>query len=123
MAPAPRTAYHHFEEKTKGSLEPGKLADFAILSKDPTAVEPTTIADSKVTETIKEGVTVFRLTAEEERKAELMLHPGSDGRDVFASKSGITAGWETFLGAGTRTPRRWMRRTLAIRPFRSDGRR
>jgi hypothetical protein len=77
-------AYHHFEEKTKGSPEPGKLADFAILSKDPTAVEPTTIADIKATETIKEGVTVFRLTAEEERKAELMLHPGRDGLDVFA---------------------------------------
>ena len=77
-------AYHHFEEATKGSLEPGKLADFAVLSKDPTAVEPTTIADLKVTETIKEGVTVFRLTAEEERKAERMLHPGRDGRDVFA---------------------------------------
>ena len=54
-------AYHHFEEATKGSLEPGKLADFAILSKDPTAVEPTTIADIKVTETVKEGKTIFRL--------------------------------------------------------------
>ena len=54
-------AYHHFEEKTKGSLVPGKLADFAILSKDPTAVEPTTIADIKVTETVKEGKTIFRL--------------------------------------------------------------
>jgi predicted amidohydrolase YtcJ len=54
-------AYHHFEEKTKGSLEPGKLADFAILSKDPTAVEPTTIADIKVTETVKEGKTIFKL--------------------------------------------------------------
>jgi len=54
-------AYHHFEEKTKGSLERGKLADFAILSKDPTAVEPTTIADIKVTETVKEGKTIFRL--------------------------------------------------------------
>ena len=54
-------AYHHFEEKTKGSLEPGKLADFVILSQDPTAVEPTTIADIKVTETIKEGNTIFRL--------------------------------------------------------------
>jgi len=54
-------AYHHFEEKTKGSLERGKLADFAILSKDPTAVAPTTIADIKVTETVKEGKTIFRL--------------------------------------------------------------
>jgi predicted amidohydrolase YtcJ len=54
-------AYHHFEEKTKGSLERGKLADFAVLSKDPTKVEPTTIADIKVTETVKEGKTIFRL--------------------------------------------------------------
>jgi predicted amidohydrolase YtcJ len=54
-------AYHHFEEKTKGSLEVGKLADFAILSKDPTAVESTTIAEIKVTETVKEGKTIFRL--------------------------------------------------------------
>jgi hypothetical protein len=54
-------AYQHFEERTKGSLEVGKLADFVILSKDPTKVEPSTIADIRVTETIKEGVTVFRL--------------------------------------------------------------
>jgi hypothetical protein len=56
-------AYQHFEEQTKGSLEIGKLADFVILSKDPTAVVPTTIADIQVTETIKEGATVFRLAA------------------------------------------------------------
>jgi len=55
------SAYQHFEEDRKGSLEPGKLADFVILSKDPTAVPTTTIADIKVTETIKEGKTVFRL--------------------------------------------------------------
>lgn len=54
-------AHHHFEEKSKGSLEVGKLADFAVLSKDPTKVVPTTIADIKVTETIKEGKTIFRL--------------------------------------------------------------
>ena len=54
-------AYHHFEEKTKGSLERGKLADFAILSQDPTKVEPTTIADIKVTETVKEGKSIFKL--------------------------------------------------------------
>jgi predicted amidohydrolase YtcJ len=55
------SAYAHHEETTKGSLEPGKLADFAILSADPSAVAPTTIADIKVVETVKEGKTVFRL--------------------------------------------------------------
>ncbi len=56
-------AYHHFEEKTKGSLEVGKLADFAVLSKDPTKVPPATIADIHVTQTIKEGKTIFRRDA------------------------------------------------------------
>lgn len=54
-------AYQKFEEDTKGSLTVGKLADFAILSRDPTAGDPTTIDRIKVTETIKEGRTIFRL--------------------------------------------------------------
>lgn len=62
-------AYHKFEEARKGSLEVGKLADFVILSADPTAVEPTTIADIKVTETIKEGRTIFRLKPDDRRAA------------------------------------------------------
>ncbi|WP_374387744.1 amidohydrolase family protein [Sandaracinobacter sp.] len=49
----------HFEEKTKGSLEPGKPADFEILSADPTAVKPEAFADNKDTETLKEGRTIF----------------------------------------------------------------
>jgi predicted amidohydrolase YtcJ len=68
-------AYHHFEETSKGSLEPGKLADFAILSKDPTAVEPTTIADIKVTETIKEGKTIFALKAGDKAEAPADMAP------------------------------------------------
>lgn len=56
-------AYHHFEEQNKGSLEVGKLADFAVLSRDPTAVAPDTIADIKVMQTIKEGRTIFKLDA------------------------------------------------------------
>ena len=53
-------AYQHFEEATKGSLVPGKLADFAVLSADPTATDPEKLASLKVTETIKEGVSIWR---------------------------------------------------------------
>jgi predicted amidohydrolase YtcJ len=53
-------AYQHFEEATKGSIEVGKLADFAILSDNPLTIEPLKIANIKVIETIKEGQTIFR---------------------------------------------------------------
>ena len=52
-------AYQLTEEKTKGTLEPGKLADLVILDKNPLKVEPTTIKDIAVVETIKEGRTVY----------------------------------------------------------------
>jgi predicted amidohydrolase YtcJ len=55
-------AWQHFEEDTKGSIETGKLADFVILYKDPTAVDSETLDQIKVLETIKEGVTVFDIT-------------------------------------------------------------
>lgn len=57
------SAYQHFEEKSKGSLEVGKLADFAVLDGNPLTVDPMKIADIKVLETIKEGKTVYRRVA------------------------------------------------------------
>ena len=54
-------AYQYFEEKSKGTLEPGKLADLVILERDPLKVDPTTISTIKVVETIKEGRPIFRL--------------------------------------------------------------
>jgi predicted amidohydrolase YtcJ len=52
-------AYQHFEEDIKGSIEVGKQADFVILSADPLTVDPLTIADIKVLQTINDGQTVF----------------------------------------------------------------
>jgi len=57
-------AYQHFEEKTKGSIEVGKLADFVILTEDPTAVDPLTLDQIKVAETIKEGRSVYKASPE-----------------------------------------------------------
>lgn len=53
-------AYQHFEESSKGSLKQGKLADFVILSADPTAIDPETLHQIKVTETIKDGKRIYR---------------------------------------------------------------
>jgi lysophospholipase L1-like esterase len=53
-------AYQLKEEKTKGTLEPGKLADLVILDRNPLAGDPLTIKDITVLETIKEGLTVYR---------------------------------------------------------------
>jgi predicted amidohydrolase YtcJ len=53
-------AYQYFEEHTKGSLEPGKIADMVILSDNPLTVDPMAIREIEILETIKEGVTVYR---------------------------------------------------------------
>jgi predicted amidohydrolase YtcJ len=54
-------AYQIKEEKTKGTLERGKLADMVILEKNPLKVDPLTIKDIQVLETLKEGQTVYQL--------------------------------------------------------------
>nr|WP_019501445.1 amidohydrolase family protein [Pseudanabaena sp. PCC 6802] len=53
-------AYQHFEEDRKGSVEVGKLADFAILSDNPLTVDPMAIKDITVLATIKEGKTIYK---------------------------------------------------------------
>jgi predicted amidohydrolase YtcJ len=57
-------AFQHFEDGTKGSIEPGKLADFAILSADPTTVDPETLDTIKVLATIKQDVAIYERPAE-----------------------------------------------------------
>ncbi len=53
-------AWQHFEEDEKGSIEPGKLADFVILSEDPTAVAPQTLVDLEVQVTVKEDAIIYQ---------------------------------------------------------------
>ena len=52
-------AYQCFEEDLKGDLSVGKLADFVILDKNPLKVDPMTLKDIVVMETIKEGNSIF----------------------------------------------------------------
>lgn len=52
-------AFQNFEENSKGSLEPGKLADFIVLDTDPLACAPDRLADIRVLMTVLGGRTVF----------------------------------------------------------------
>jgi predicted amidohydrolase YtcJ len=52
-------AYASFEEDIKGSLVPGKLADFVILEKDPHDVDPDSIVKIKINRTVLGGKTVY----------------------------------------------------------------
>ncbi len=53
-------AWQNFEEKRKGTLEAGKLADMVILSDNPLTVDPMKIKEIRVLETIKEGKTIYK---------------------------------------------------------------
>jgi predicted amidohydrolase YtcJ len=49
------SAYAARQERIKGSISPGKLADFTVLSEDPTAVAPDRIAGLEVVATFLDG--------------------------------------------------------------------
>jgi predicted amidohydrolase YtcJ len=49
------SAYASHAEAAKGSLTPGKLADLAVLSHDPTRVDADQIGDIEVEATIVDG--------------------------------------------------------------------
>jgi predicted amidohydrolase YtcJ len=52
-------AHASFEEKSKGSISVGKLADFVMLADDPHTIEPSRIKDIQVLRTVVDGRTVY----------------------------------------------------------------
>lgn len=59
MAYTRNAAYGSFDEKIKGTLEIGKLADFVVLSEDLITMEPTKLKDVLVLQTYVGGKKVF----------------------------------------------------------------
>jgi predicted amidohydrolase YtcJ len=55
------SAFAEFEEKEKGKLQPGMLADFVVLDRDVTAVSPQEILGTKVLRTVVGGKTVYEM--------------------------------------------------------------
>ena len=53
-------AYASFEEDIKGSIEPGKLADIAIISEDLTSIPPEKIGDARIDLTMLGGKILWR---------------------------------------------------------------
>lgn len=73
-------AYQIREEKTKGTLQVGKLADLVILEKNPLKVAPQEISGIKVMETIKEGKSIFKFS----NPVAMNLEPASDDHHAMA---------------------------------------
>ena len=53
------SAYAEFQDGVKGTLEPGKLADFVILAEDIFTIDPVKIRDVTVLKTVVDGKVVF----------------------------------------------------------------
>ena len=53
-------AYASREEAIKGSITPGKLADFVVLADDPHTVDPEKIKDIQIVRTVVGGTTMYQ---------------------------------------------------------------
>jgi predicted amidohydrolase YtcJ len=89
-------AMQYGEGKSKGSIEVGKLADFVVLSDNPTTMDRTKIADVKVLKTIKEGKTIYELkpTTQSKQNLSCMESPKCQG---LIADLGPQSGFSKFL--------------------------
>ncbi len=60
MAYTSSAAYASFDENIKGTLEPGKLADFVIIDQDITKIPPDKIREAKIIQTFVGGKSVYK---------------------------------------------------------------
>ena len=56
------SAYAEFQERDKGSITPGKLADMVLLSDDIFSIDPGKIRDVKIVKTIVGGKIIWEST-------------------------------------------------------------
>ena len=54
------TAYQYFEEDTKGTIAPGKRADFVVLARNPLETPLEELREIRVLETVRAGETLYR---------------------------------------------------------------
>jgi hypothetical protein len=68
-------AYAGHREKSEGSIEPGKLADFIIVSQDLFKVDPHHFRDTKVLLTVVGGKSVYESNEFRTQTAATEVHP------------------------------------------------
>ena len=62
------SAYAEFEEKEKGSITPGKLADMVLLNQDILHIAPENIRDTTILKTFVGGQLVWDADAQSDNK-------------------------------------------------------
>ncbi len=90
-------AWQHFEEDRKGTIEAGKIADFVILSDDPTAVDPETLANIDVTATIKNDKVIY---SSEQRGDIPTMYMPFGGHNPETAERFLHAMYEGLISAG-----------------------
>jgi predicted amidohydrolase YtcJ len=89
-------AMQYGEGKSKGSIEVGKLADFVVLSDNPTTMDRLKISDVKVLKTIKEGKTIYELKPTTQSNQQISCMASVKCQEIIA-QLGPQAGFAQLL--------------------------
>ncbi len=112
-------AWQHFEEASKGSLAPGKLADLVLLSADPTAMDPEKLDTLKVMQTIKEDRVIYNADRQRAEGGERSL-AGESGA-AFSRALQVLASYAEMSGLPDTEVRRGVALMRAAPPSMHSG--